>query len=174
MYIRFILERDFSQYEALITEYLAQDTLSFSSTMQYFAVVCNDLGRVDDQRWHRTKQEHPLLAAWLFAPEVCDQIVARNRPTPSGLITRNAVPTLLLAGSFDPVTPVRWAEAALEYFDRGHLFVFPVRSHDVSLSKCAQNLMKVFLDAPEARPNDPCFNQMDRAFTFANDLGLNE
>ena len=174
MYIRLILERDFSQYEALITEYLAQETLSFWSTMHYFAVVCNDLGRIDDQRWHRARQEHPLLAALLFGPGVCDQIVARNRPISNGSFTRYTVPTLMLAGSFDPVTPVRWAEGALEYFDRGHLFVFPARSHDVSHSKCAQNLMKAFLDAPQPRPNHPCFNQMDRAFTFANDLGLNE
>ena len=62
------------------------------------------------------------------------------------------VPTLLLAGEFDPVTPPEWAEDAVRHLRRGRVFVFPAVGHGVLDSHvCAAELVRDFF----SDPNDP-------------------
>ncbi len=68
---------------------------------------------------------------------------------------RSGVPTLLLAGEFDPVTPPHWAEQALETLSRGFLFEFPLIGHGVLDSHlCALDLTGNFLQKP-GNPQPP-------------------
>jgi pimeloyl-ACP methyl ester carboxylesterase len=71
------------------------------------------------------------------------------------------VPTLLLVGEFDPVTPPEWAEAAAVHLGRGELFVFPAVGHGVLDShRCATDLVKAFLAAPEDPQAPECLERL--------------
>lgn len=74
------------------------------------------------------------------------------------------VPALLMAGRFDPVTPVAWAEQAAETLDNSFLVVAPHASHGVSPGRCGMDVVRQFLDAPDREPNSECFN--DEPFSF--------
>jgi pimeloyl-ACP methyl ester carboxylesterase len=72
------------------------------------------------------------------------------------------IPTLLLSGQFDPITPPAFAEAAAKTLNRAYVYTFPTTSHGAFLSSvCADQIVLAFLanpyDAPEADciPNEP-------------------
>ncbi|MFN8375635.1 MAG: alpha/beta fold hydrolase [Anaerolineae bacterium] len=73
------------------------------------------------------------------------------------------VPTLLFAGSFDPITPVSSAESALEGLTNGTLLVFPTAGHGITFTyndagECAKTLMLDFLNDPSAPLDTQCID----------------
>lgn len=69
----------------------------------------------------------------------------------------SAIPTLLIAGGFDPVTPESYAESALQGLSNGELLVFANGGHGISGSPgCAANIVRDFVDNPSTSTDDPC------------------
>ena len=70
------------------------------------------------------------------------------------------VPTLLLAGQFDPITPPAYAEAAAATLPGGFVVVDPVAGHGVAFSNsCIDGILQDFLNAPAAAPNMDCLTE---------------
>jgi pimeloyl-ACP methyl ester carboxylesterase len=76
-------------------------------------------------------------------------------------------PTLVMAGRFDPVTPVAWAEQAAANLAGSHLVVAPLGSHGISPGRCGMDVIRQFLDQPEQAPDASCFEGADLAFLSA-------
>ena len=71
------------------------------------------------------------------------------------------VPALLLAGEFDPVTPPEWAQSAQRHLRNANLFIFPAVGHGVLDSHvCAADLVRAFLDDPEAPAVPDCLDRL--------------
>jgi pimeloyl-ACP methyl ester carboxylesterase len=67
------------------------------------------------------------------------------------------VPTLILTGRFDPITPPAFGALAGETLRPSYLFTFPNASHGVFHSDpCADQLVAAFLADPQTRPDDAC------------------
>lgn len=66
------------------------------------------------------------------------------------------VPTLLLAGEFDPVTPVSWAETAADDLSNSFLVVSESASHGLTGSECVTGIVLAFLDDPSSEPETGC------------------
>lgn len=76
------------------------------------------------------------------------------------------IPTLVLAGEFDPVTPPAWAEDAAYYLSNSYYFVFPEVGHGImGTSDCATSIYEQFLDDPDTEPDSVCI--ADLAVEFA-------
>ncbi len=68
------------------------------------------------------------------------------------------IPTLLLSGRFDPVTPPAFAAAAAANLPNGTALVDPTASHGVAfLNPCANEVVSAFLDDPLTPPDGSCF-----------------
>ena len=81
------------------------------------------------------------------------------------------IPTLLLSGQFDPVTPPEWAAVAAETLSNSYSFVMPMAGHGVGFDvPCAQHLMKKFLAEPDRNPASQCPAGHDTTFS---DMYLN-
>ena len=65
---------------------------------------------------------------------------------------RSAVPVLLMAGSFDAVTPPAWAELAARTLSDARVVTFQGAGHDVMIwsPACAVSVMRSFLQQPGA------------------------
>ncbi len=74
------------------------------------------------------------------------------------------IPTLLLAGEFDPVTPVSWAERAARGLSRSQLVVAPNASHGVFGTDCGMAVVVAFLDNPSVAPDAGCFAEEELRF----------
>ena len=73
------------------------------------------------------------------------------------------IPTLLLSGQFDPITPPSFAATAAETLSNGYLYVASNASHGVALSPdaCINRLLDRFLDDPTTAPNAGCLAEAD-------------
>ena len=74
-----------------------------------------------------------------------------------GTAVHSPVPALLLAGSYDPVTPPSLARAAAENLPNGHVFELAEAGHGaIYESDCARRLMILFLGNLERPPETAC------------------
>lgn len=128
------------------------------------AVDCNDATAVGAGSAAAMRARYPGVAAltrhdWTYHPcrtwKVTDIGDAARAPVVA------AVPTLLMAGEFDPVTPPEWAEAVAARLPNGYLFQFPGIGHGVLDShECALALVRAFLAAPEAPATPACVTDL--------------
>ncbi|RIH90432.1 Carboxylesterase B [Calidithermus terrae] len=74
---------------------------------------------------------------------------------------KSDVPTLLLAGQFDPVTPPRWLELAAEGLSNAYALELPGQAHGAGLgSECGHSVIRAFLTDPSARPDAACAERL--------------
>ncbi len=72
------------------------------------------------------------------------------------------IPTLIVAGKYDPTTPPRFAQEVGGRLSRSYYFEFPDQGHAptaTDASGCAMKMALAFLDHPEARPDATCLDQ---------------
>lgn len=75
------------------------------------------------------------------------------------------IPALVLAGSFDPVTPPAWGKRAAEHLSRSFFFEFPHSGHSVSDSgDCAIRIMQAFINDPAIQPDSSCIGGLQVEF----------
>lgn len=70
------------------------------------------------------------------------------------------VPSLVLAGQFDPVTPPWYGRLAAETLSRGQFFEFPGVAHGVLDTGCAMDITAAFLADPLTAPDAGCIAAM--------------
>jgi pimeloyl-ACP methyl ester carboxylesterase len=71
------------------------------------------------------------------------------------------IPTLLLSGQFDPITPPANAARAAETLETAYTFTFANGSHgSFGLNPCAGEIIADFLANPQREPRDTCLNQL--------------
>ena len=71
------------------------------------------------------------------------------------------VPTLLLAGEFDPTVPPALSEVAAEKLTHAYAYTFPGLGHSaLGSSACAHDVMLAFLDDPSQAPDAACLESM--------------
>ncbi|MBO0793699.1 MAG: alpha/beta hydrolase [Ktedonobacteraceae bacterium] len=73
----------------------------------------------------------------------------------------SSIPTLLLTGEYDPITPQQDAEAAARTLSKSYEFVLPGAGHVVlGTSLCANQIITSFVDDPTRNPTASCLNQL--------------
>ena len=74
---------------------------------------------------------------------------------------RSEVPTLLLTGLYDPITPPQYARLAGSRLVNSFYFEFLSVGHDVlSNEPCAGELARQFLDDPMRMPGHACLGRL--------------
>lgn len=149
---------DFSVFARILSIIVFDRTLSYG---MYYSVVCAedaDFTPTD----HDLNGVRPIIAdleartpqalldicqTWKVEPldPLVDQPVA------------SAVPTLILSGAFDPITPPEYATEAASTLSNSYAYVFPAGSHGQMLDgDCADNMILDFLANPSVPPNSSC------------------
>ena len=73
------------------------------------------------------------------------------------------IPTLVVSGYFDPVTPPLMAEQILQTLTNGYLITIPTMSHmlnGLSNPECFDIMVVDFFNRPNTRPNSDCIQRM--------------
>ena len=80
------------------------------------------------------------------------------------------VPTLLLSGEFDPITPPRNAELVAQGLPNSILYTAPFTGHGAALSDpCAAELVAAFLEGPLSPSFPTCIEEEGRPARFVTD-----
>ena len=70
---------------------------------------------------------------------------------------KSDIPTLLLSGQYDPITPPPWGEEAAKYLAKSLHYVFPDGGHGLLFTgECADSIALSFLADPERQPEAGC------------------
>lgn len=85
--------------------------------------------------------------------------VRRADPAENQAVTSD-IPTLILTGEIDPITPPAWAWAAHEHLHNSYVFEFRGIGHDVlSAADCAPLVLNDFLEDPTHKPATSCLRR---------------
>lgn len=97
----------------------------------------------------------PQSVQYLFT--VCQEwTTASPDPRENQPVTSN-IPTLVLAGAFDPITPPAWGWMTAGHLINSYYFEFPGNGHWVTRSSgCALSMAMAFWNNPTAQPDSSC------------------
>ena len=143
------------------------DSPERASRGQYLSVECyevapfNPPGMIDSARARHPelhvsplidrRHHHPVCDAW--HDERADSTFLRP--------VRSEIPTLILAGEFDPATPPDYGRRAAETLPNSTFVEAAGLGHGVlAYTKCTRDLMATFLDEPAARLDTGCVSEI--------------
>jgi pimeloyl-ACP methyl ester carboxylesterase len=96
----------------------------------------------------------------VLVPEQCDVWnVPAAHPVESQPV-RGPVPTLIVAGEYDPVTPPAWGRLAAETLPASFFVEFPGQGHGEFTNDCPRSVRASFLARPRTRPDVSCVARM--------------
>lgn len=77
------------------------------------------------------------------------------------------IPTLIMAGEYDPITPPTWGQDAADYLENSFFFEYAGLGHGVSIAAdCPTDMMQAFIEDPTAEPDDSCMDDMDNLYFY--------
>lgn len=92
-----------------------------------------------------------------FMKDICTVWDVVRAPAAQREVTRNPIPTLAIAGSFDALTSAHAAAEAARPIPDSTLIVLPGIGHYVlPKSECARKVMAAFIAEPKAKPDGSC------------------
>lgn len=133
---------------------------------QYYTVECNERAPFQEFANMVTNAQHleipdlalniPQSFAKVFA--ICEEWPAGQAPASAEEPVWSDVPTLILAGAYDNLTPVSWTKSAFVTLPNGVFVLAPMAGHGVIVySDCAQQVGRAFVDDPTAALDTSCF-----------------
>jgi pimeloyl-ACP methyl ester carboxylesterase len=133
----------------------------YFSDGKYFAVDCKEeVPFTDDQRREADRLAHPWLENYGLVVDdwyACAGWVGPDARLVSKAPVTSDIPTLVLQGAFDEITPPETGRLAASRLSRGYYREFPEVGHKVvDQSACGQKIAALFLDRPEVPPDDSC------------------
>ncbi len=76
------------------------------------------------------------------------------------------IPTLVLAGSYDPATPPTNGEQVAKTLNKSYLFLFPKGAHGEALGNpCGDSLVEQFINNPNQKPDASCIGDQPPQFS---------
>lgn len=135
----------------------------------YFSVSCSEeiaFATVDEV--NASIDTDPLLTTFFTGipentPEIfrlCDQWGVQLPDPIENQPVESTIPTLFLAGEYDPITPPSWARLAASTLETSYVYEFPATGHAViARGICPLTIMRSFLAHPMTAPNASCIGQ---------------
>lgn len=136
----------------------------------YFAVECSEeIPFATNQELEAALAAYPRLRGFFAGiientPTIWELCAAWGVAEPQPIENEPVygdVPTLVLAGDYDPVTPPEWGQATAEGLRTSHFYRFPGTGHAViTRGACPATIIRSFLDNPPAAPATGCIGEM--------------
>ncbi|MEJ2737020.1 MAG: alpha/beta fold hydrolase, partial [Anaerolineae bacterium] len=131
----------------------------------YYAVSCqNDAPAVTVEERAAQASAYPELEGYVRHDRELEICALWDLPPAPPLATspvKSDIPTLILAGSYDPITPPEWGQTVAEGLDNGYYYEFPSAGHSVNTDNdCLQEILIAFLKEPTSAPDANCLASM--------------
>ncbi len=150
--------------------------IDYLSTGMQYAVQCGEEVSFSTSADFQTAlQAYPELETFFERSlmdqtllSVCDVMNVQVAPAVENEPVHSDIPTLVLAGEYDPVTPPEWGQQAAGDLSHSYFFEFLGMGHGVSISDlCPMSMMLAFWDDPTVEPDGSCIQDLTGpAFTL--------
>jgi len=102
----------------------------------------------------------PKSVQYLFA--VCKDWTGISPDPHENQPVTGDLPTLILAGEFDPITPPAWGQMTASHLSHAYFYEFRGNGHWVTRSsRCALSIFLTFLDDPNTAPDSSCLQSQN-------------
>ncbi|MYD37640.1 MAG: alpha/beta hydrolase [Chloroflexi bacterium] len=144
---------------------LFEQSMASLSLGMHYSVQCQEEYGAAQRDYAELVAAHPHLAGFLAypvegpttLPQLCELWGAAARDDNANQPVRSDVPTLLLSGNYDPITPPDYAEMAAETLSSAYSYVLPHVGHAVLRSdECAVDIAVAFIKQPLTEPDSRC------------------
>jgi pimeloyl-ACP methyl ester carboxylesterase len=165
-----IRQQDYSQLVSIYSNLI--DTTS--SDGLFYSIMCGeDMAFTTQQGLKTSVQGIPsqiqsaLLDFGLYRYSICQFWGMKAVPAVQKEPVTSSIPTLILEGEYDPVTPPTNGMLAAQTLSKSYFFLFPGVGHGVSSSSsCPDDITNVFFENPTEKPDASCMSSMQEpAFT---------
>ena len=159
---------EFTTLSTLVSSFITQG--DFISMGMFLSVRCNEessFTTIDDAA--ASAEKYPEYAEMFkygigVGPthlEICELWGAGTADPIENESVSSDIPTLVLAGQYDPVTPPVWGEQVAGQLDNVYFYEFPGTGHGVSISgECGVSLVESFLADPANEPDATCLAEV--------------
>lgn len=153
----------------LLREIASETTFAFEdiSYALYYSVTC-------ENEFPFSSPDRAKIASMVTPPELRERETVNAEalfnlcavwgmepaPAAESQAVTSAIPTLVLSGEYDPVTPPTYGEIAARTLENSHVFTFPGLGHGVLLDGCASGMIIDFVIDPSKSPDASCINRM--------------
>ena len=142
--------------------------MTFDRSMSYgmyYSILCAEDADFDPQqirlqgvRPEIAKDEEVNATSFLT---VCESWNTKELGELADAPVSSDIPTLILSGAFDPITPSDFGAIAATTLSRSYTFTFPNTGHGAALSdECADRIILEFLENPQQPPTASCFSKL--------------
>jgi pimeloyl-ACP methyl ester carboxylesterase len=141
------------------------------STGMFLSIVCaEDVPRFDPAQAHELAQGTFLGSEWLADLRAeCDAWPAAKLPEAYFEPVVSDVPSLLLSGNLDPVTPPSWGEQVAGGLSRSRHVIVPGAGHGTTSLGCVPDLLAGFLESLDPDGIDTnCVQRLARPAFFTS------
>jgi pimeloyl-ACP methyl ester carboxylesterase len=109
----------------------------------------------------REEFKHVFLTRWTnFTLDICAFWGSPRSPAIENQPVASALPTLVLAGEYDPITPPSYGRLAAETLSHSSFFDFPAFGHGTLGAGCPDEIRTAFLNAPASPLDGSCVTSM--------------
>lgn len=77
-----------------------------------------------------------------------------------------SVPSLLMAGGYDPITPLEFTKDFTKNFSNYNFFELPKVGHGATRHPCGEKILQAFLEAPTSTINGDCIKDLNFEIDF--------
>lgn len=135
------------------------------SAGMYYSVQCGEEARFSTdeemQQADATRPEQRDAFDQADTIAICAVWGAREAETVENQPVSSDIPTLVLAGQYDPVTPPDYGREAAKTLSNSFFFEFPGVGHGASIAHpCPKSIMLAFVEEPTSAPDAGCIAQM--------------
>jgi pimeloyl-ACP methyl ester carboxylesterase len=148
---------NYSMLERILSIFIFDRSISYG---MYYSVWCSEYPEIDPQQIELSGV-HPRIAQYMkndlaYFLETCNLWKVESLEDVNTPVTSD-IPTLLLSGEFDPVTPPQNAERVAQFLSLSYTVSFPSGAHGQALDNpCSDQIILLFLDNPQMEPDTTC------------------
>ncbi|MTB53288.1 alpha/beta hydrolase [Lewinella sp. W8] len=118
------------------------------------------------------RNKHDLLrdrSPLVFSYEVCRSWGVDAAAARENVPVKSDVPVLFITGTYDAITPPKWAEEMSKTLPNSHQLNFPGWTHGPITNwsnPCAMEAANAFFNAPTKKPDLPCYADLPQPVAF--------
>lgn len=144
------------------------DRIEGVSEGMYYAVQCAEEVRFSDRAFAQNMAEnlHPALQRGFLANtnsifDLCAEWTQSSADDSENEPVSSDIPTLVLSGEFDPITPPSWGQLVAENLENSFFYTFQTVGHGVVRSDaCALQIAVDFVNDPTTAPDAACITDI--------------
>jgi len=138
--------------------------LGSDSVGMFYSVMCSESTLTPEAipsavQMVEPEMRHYFLSSLQNIYANCQTWNVQSAPVAQRQPVSSSIPTLILAGEYDPATPPAYGMLAARTLSRSYYFLFPGIGHGVvGRNSCATSMFLAFLELPDQAPSNACIS----------------